>query len=156
HLVSRAQLAAGSRAGVGLGRAARRAGGRRRRADPRRLAYRVGTGRKAAARVRSGPDGAGEPDRRGAGGEPAPRGGGRWAARGPAGAPRAPLSRHAPARHLMSTTASALGRVLVVDDELGPRESLRMLLKPSYAIQTAENGRTALELLRRFQPDVVI
>jgi len=56
----------------------------------------------------------------------------------------------------MSTTATALGRVLVVDDELGPRESLRMLLKPSYAIQTAENGRTALELLRRFQPDVVI
>jgi CheY-like chemotaxis protein len=53
-------------------------------------------------------------------------------------------------------TASALGRVLVVDDELGPRESLRMLLKPSYAIQTAENGRTALDLLRRFQPDVVI
>ena len=56
----------------------------------------------------------------------------------------------------MSMTASALGRVLVVDDELGPRESLRMLLKPSYAIQTAENGRTALDLLRRFQPDVVI
>jgi PAS domain S-box-containing protein len=56
----------------------------------------------------------------------------------------------------MSTTAHALGRVLVVDDELGPRESLRMLLKPSYAIQTAENGRTALDLLRRFQPDIVI
>ena len=56
----------------------------------------------------------------------------------------------------MSTTVNALGRVLVVDDELGPRESLRMLLKPSYAIQTAENGRTALDLLRRFQPDVVI
>jgi PAS domain S-box-containing protein len=56
----------------------------------------------------------------------------------------------------MSTTANALGRVLVVDDELGPRESLRMLLKPSYAIQTAENGRTALDLLRRFQPDIVI
>ena len=56
----------------------------------------------------------------------------------------------------MTTTANALGRVLVVDDELGPRESLRMLLKPSYAIQTAENGRTALDLLRRFQPDVVI
>ena len=53
-------------------------------------------------------------------------------------------------------TANALGRVLVVDDELGPRESLRMLLKPSYSIQTAENGRTALDLLRRFQPDIVI
>ena len=57
----------------------------------------------------------------------------------------------------MSTTiTTALARVLVVDDELGPRESLRMLLKPSYQIQTAENGRTALDLLRRFQPDVVI
>src|SRR5256714_13762439 len=56
----------------------------------------------------------------------------------------------------MSTATTALGRVLVVDDELGPRESLRMLLKPSYAIQTAENGHTALDLLRRFQPDVVI
>src|SRR5207253_2083520 len=70
--------------------------------------------------------------------------------------PRTPLSGHAPARDFMTTTANALGRVLVVDDELGPRESLRMLLKPSYAIQTAENGRTALDLLRRFQPDVVI
>ena len=56
----------------------------------------------------------------------------------------------------MSTTTAALARVLVVDDELGPRESLRMLLKPMYQIQTAENGRTALDLLRRFQPDVVI
>ena len=56
----------------------------------------------------------------------------------------------------MSTTTTALARVLVVDDELGPRESLRMLLKPVYQIQTAENGRTALDLLRRFQPDVVI
>ena len=56
----------------------------------------------------------------------------------------------------MSTTTTALARVLVVDDELGPRESLRMLLKPVYQIQTSENGRTALDLLRRFQPDVVI
>jgi PAS domain S-box-containing protein len=56
----------------------------------------------------------------------------------------------------MTTTTTALARVLVVDDELGPRESLRMLLKPSYQIQTAENGRTALELLRRFAPDIVI
>ena len=56
----------------------------------------------------------------------------------------------------MSATTTALARVLVVDDELGPRESLRMLLKPAYQIQTAENGRTALDLLRRFQPDIVI
>ena len=56
----------------------------------------------------------------------------------------------------MSATTTALARVLVVDDELGPRESLRMLLKPAYQVQTAENGRTALDLLRRFQPDIVI
>jgi len=47
-------------------------------------------------------------------------------------------------------------RVLVVDDELGPRESLRMLLKPAYQIQTADNGRAALQELERFRPDVVI
>src|SRR5207249_1672934 len=156
HLVSGAQLASGSGAGVGVGRAARRARGRRRRADPGRLAHRGGAGREAAPRVRPGADGPGEPDRRGTGREPASRGSRGRAARGPSGAPRAPLPGHAPAREPMSTTTTALGRVLVVDDELGPRESLRMLLKPSYAIQTAENGRTALDLLRRFQPDVVI
>jgi PAS domain S-box-containing protein len=48
------------------------------------------------------------------------------------------------------------GRILVVDDELGPRESLRMLLKPAYQIETADNGRAALVALERFRPDVVI
>ena len=47
-------------------------------------------------------------------------------------------------------------RILVVDDELGPRESLRMLLKPSYLIQTADSGRTALEQLPAYRPDIVI
>ncbi|MGH7276569.1 MAG: response regulator [Candidatus Rokuibacteriota bacterium] len=58
----------------------------------------------------------------------------------------------------MSTIAppTTRGRILVVDDELGPRESLRMLLKPAYQIQTAENGRAGLEQLERFRPDVVI
>jgi two-component system cell cycle sensor histidine kinase/response regulator CckA len=51
---------------------------------------------------------------------------------------------------------ATLPRVLVVDDELGPRESLRMLLKPAYHIQTAENGRAALEAVEWFRPDVVI
>src|SRR5262245_50683173 len=135
---------------------ARRARGRRRRPHPGRLAHRGGAGREAAPRVRSCADGPGEPHRRGAGRQSAPRGSRRRTAGGPSGPPRAALPGHAPARAFMSTTANALGRVLVVDDELGPRESLRMLLKPSYAIQTAENGRTALDLLRRFQPDIVI
>jgi PAS domain S-box-containing protein len=47
-------------------------------------------------------------------------------------------------------------RILVVDDELGPRESLRMLLKPAYQIQTADGGRTALEVIPSYRPDVVI
>src|SRR2546429_9777783 len=51
---------------------------------------------------------------------------------------------------------STLPRVLVVDDELGPRESLRMLLKPAFHIQTAENGRAALDVLEWFRPDIVI
>jgi PAS domain S-box-containing protein len=47
-------------------------------------------------------------------------------------------------------------RILVVDDELGPRESLRMLLKPSYQIQTADSGRAALEQIPAYRPDIVI
>ncbi len=55
----------------------------------------------------------------------------------------------------MSAVATR-ARVLVVDDELGPRESLRMLLKPGYDIETADNGHVALETLERFRPDIVI
>jgi PAS domain S-box-containing protein len=47
-------------------------------------------------------------------------------------------------------------RILVVDDELGPRESLRMLLKPSFQIQTAESGRAALDQIPAYRPDIVI
>jgi len=46
-------------------------------------------------------------------------------------------------------------RILVVDDELGPRESLRMILKPSYEIVTAESGEAALKTLGAFHPDLV-
>ena len=46
-------------------------------------------------------------------------------------------------------------RVLVVDDELGPRESLRMILKPNYEIATADSGPAALATLGGFHPDLV-
>jgi len=46
-------------------------------------------------------------------------------------------------------------RVLVVDDELGPRESLRMILKPRYDIATADSGEAALQTLTAFHPDLV-
>jgi PAS domain S-box-containing protein len=53
-------------------------------------------------------------------------------------------------------TAVARSRILVVDDELGPRESLRMLLKSSYDVRVAESGPAALAEMPRYRPDLVI
>ncbi len=47
------------------------------------------------------------------------------------------------------------GTILIVDDELGPRESLRMILKPLYEIYTAANGQEALKCIRANKVDVV-
>jgi signal transduction histidine kinase len=52
--------------------------------------------------------------------------------------------------------ASDLPQILVIDDEIGPRESLRMLLKPNYQVYTAENVEAGLVILREKSPDVVI
>jgi response regulator RpfG family c-di-GMP phosphodiesterase len=46
-------------------------------------------------------------------------------------------------------------RILVVDDERGPRESLRMILSGSHDVQTAEDGASALEWLRTEPVDLV-
>ena len=54
------------------------------------------------------------------------------------------------------TTDSDLPQVLVIDDEMGPRESLRMLLKPNYQVYTAENVETGLRILQDKRPDAVI
>lgn len=52
---------------------------------------------------------------------------------------------------------SALQRkVLVIDDELGPRESLRILLKRDYEVHCADSVLRGLELLKEHQPDLVI
>ncbi len=56
----------------------------------------------------------------------------------------------------MSLTAVDQPKILIIDDELGPRESLRMLLKPSYQVHTAENVEKGLQLLEEKQPDAVI
>src|SRR6476659_9290176 len=55
-----------------------------------------------------------------------------------------------------SVAAAELPQILVIDDEIGPRESLRMLLKPSYQVHTAENVETGLRILREKNPEVVI
>ncbi|MBI1821608.1 MAG: response regulator [Nitrospirae bacterium] len=44
--------------------------------------------------------------------------------------------------------------VLVVDDEMGPRESLKMILKPYYNVFTAENAQKALEILNETPIDL--
>lgn len=45
--------------------------------------------------------------------------------------------------------------ILVIDDELGPRESLKMILKPHYNVYTVEKGEDATEILRQVPIDVV-
>lgn len=45
-------------------------------------------------------------------------------------------------------------RILVLDDELGPREALRMMLKSRYEVITASTGSEALEVVRRTPPDL--
>src|SRR6202795_4362852 len=54
------------------------------------------------------------------------------------------------------TIATELPQVLVIDDEMGPRESLRMLLKPNYQVYTADNVEAGLHILREKKPDAVI
>ena len=46
--------------------------------------------------------------------------------------------------------------ILVIDDEIGPRESLRMLLKPDYQVHTADCVETGLKLLKEKTPDTIV
>lgn len=45
--------------------------------------------------------------------------------------------------------------LLIVDDEKGPRESLRMILSAQHRVLLAEDGHRALELLRQEQVDAI-
>jgi signal transduction histidine kinase len=46
--------------------------------------------------------------------------------------------------------------VLVIDDERGPRESLRILLKPEYRVLCADSVDAGLALLQEHHPDTVV
>lgn len=46
-------------------------------------------------------------------------------------------------------------KILVVDDEAGPRESLRMILHQEHEVLMASNGPEALEMIREQVPDLV-
>jgi putative two-component system response regulator len=45
--------------------------------------------------------------------------------------------------------------ILVVDDEIGPRESLRMILKTIYDVHTAADGIEALQYISKEKVDLV-
>jgi putative two-component system response regulator len=45
--------------------------------------------------------------------------------------------------------------ILIVDDEIGPRESLRMILKPYYNVFTVESGFGAIQMVQQIEVDVI-
>jgi signal transduction histidine kinase len=50
---------------------------------------------------------------------------------------------------------SIKSHILVVDDEMGPRESLKMILNPYYNVHVAERGGQAVEMLGKLPVDLV-
>lgn len=48
-----------------------------------------------------------------------------------------------------------MGNILIVDDENGPRESLKMILRLHYNIVEANGGFQALQIIREQQIDLV-
>ena len=47
-------------------------------------------------------------------------------------------------------------KILIVDDELGPRESLRMILKEKYDLLVAEDGQQALDQVSAQAVDLIL
>lgn len=58
-------------------------------------------------------------------------------------------------RNASASNRGRRAKVLVVDDERGPRESLRMILSGSHDVTTADEGAEALEILRTESIDLV-
>lgn len=48
-------------------------------------------------------------------------------------------------------------KILVIDDEVAIRDLIELVLRrENYVVQTAENGKVALQLLDAFGPDLVV
>ncbi len=54
-----------------------------------------------------------------------------------------------------SCQAEAQPTVLVIDDEAGPRDALKVILHTFYNVRSAENAKTALEVLGQVPIDVI-
>jgi signal transduction histidine kinase len=52
--------------------------------------------------------------------------------------------------------SKTINRILVIDDELGPRESLRFLLKPQYEVTCVDSVAKGLEAIQEQAPDAVV
>jgi len=50
----------------------------------------------------------------------------------------------------------SMKRLLIVDDELGTRESLKMIFDKEYDIRTATTGEEALGIIERLRPNLVL
>lgn len=50
---------------------------------------------------------------------------------------------------------STKGSILIVEDEVGPREAIRMILKPFYELFTASNGEDAIKIVQNQNIDAV-
>lgn len=61
-----------------------------------------------------------------------------------------PQTQIRPTEYMVAKTA-----ILIVDDEAGPRESLKMILSPAHRVLLAESGPRALEMLSQHEVDVV-
>ena len=45
--------------------------------------------------------------------------------------------------------------ILIIDDEIGPRQSIRMILKDEHDVRVAENGPQGLDMAQKRLPDLV-
>jgi putative two-component system response regulator len=55
----------------------------------------------------------------------------------------------------MQDTPTQKPTVLVVDDEAGPRDALKVILRPFFNIQSAESAQGAIDVLNRQQIDLI-
>jgi signal transduction histidine kinase len=58
--------------------------------------------------------------------------------------------------HDTEPTNAATGRILVIDDEIGPRESLRFLFKGEHEILCTDSVDAGLRALQEWNPEVII
>jgi two-component system, sensor histidine kinase and response regulator len=69
-----------------------------------------------------------------------------------------PTETNSPAADLVEPTATPKrrGTLLIVDDEEGPRQSLRVIFKDDYDLLMAEDGPMAIELAQQHKIDVAV